>query len=78
MASHSAACHLADFTFVLLVTELLEAGALRLSGPSSIGQLQGHRLGLPSDDCICHLFQRLAIQLCMEGNACTVKKKLLQ
>ena len=69
LASHSAACHSAGLTLVSLVVETIGGWSSEaVKTIRSIGRLQGQRLGLPPDDCICHLFQRLAIRL-WRGNA---------
>ena len=69
MAAHFEACRSVGVVFIPLVVESLgcwdgeAADTIR-----AIGRLQGHRLGIPPAESICHLFQRLAISL-WKGNA---------
>ena len=66
---HSEACHTVGVHFTPLAAETL--GALSreaIDTVSSIGHIQGQRLGIPPAESIRHLFQRLAIAL-WRGNA---------
>ena len=69
MAAHAEACHAVGVHFIPLAAETL--GALSreaIDTVSSIGHIQGQRLGIPPAESIRHLFQRLAIAL-WRGNA---------
>ena len=69
MAAHAEACNAVGVHFIPLAADTL--GALSreaIDTVSSIGHIQGQRLGIPPAESICHLFQRLAIAL-WRGNA---------
>ena len=61
MAAHAEDCRSVRVTFVPLVVESLEGWSQEASHTiSSIGRLQGQRLGIPPSETTRHLFQRLA------------------
>ena len=69
MAAHAEDCRSVGVSFVPLVVESLGGWSQEASHTiSSIGRLQGQRLGIPPSETTRHLFQRLAISL-WKGNA---------
>ena len=69
MAAHAEDCRSIGVSFIPLVMETLGGWSEEASRTiSSIGRLQGQRLGVPPSETTRHLFQRLAISL-WKGNA---------
>lgn len=69
MAAHAGSCRAVGVQFIPLVVETLGGWSQdAIDTISSIGRLQGQRLGIPPPESTSHLFQRLAITL-WKGNA---------